>query len=296
MKRLFLLAVLCLLFTSVLVAQKTNKENSLLWEVTGNGLKKTSYLFGTYHFLSNGFVDTIPAIKTAYAASDAVAGELVIDSSIQQAMMEASLLGGTTLQKILPDTLYAKTAKWFKEEAGLDLINLDTFNPFTVMTVALAITHQKYFPNKRGEVQLDTYFQELAKKDGKKIVGLETIQMQINAIFKQLTLARQVEILNETLKEKDGLKSAIAVMNDAYTRNDLNTLHKLMYAGTYKREEMKPLLDDRNHYWMQQLPELMKDQSLFVAVGALHLVGETGLVQQLRKKGYTVTPINIKNQ
>jgi uncharacterized protein YbaP (TraB family) len=296
MKRLFLLAVLCLLFTSVLVAQKTNKENSLLWEVTGNGLKKTSYLFGTYHFLSNGFVDTIPAIKTAYAASDAVAGELVIDSSIQQAMMEASLLGGTTLQKILPDTLYAKTAKWFKEEAGLDLINLDTFNPFTVMTVALAITHQKYFPNKRGEVQLDTYFQELAKKDGKKIVGLETIQMQINAIFKQLTLARQVEILNETLKEKDGLKSAIAVMNDAYTRNDLNALHKLMYAGTYKREEMKPLLDDRNHYWMQQLPELMKDQSLFVAVGALHLVGETGLVQQLRKKGYTVTPINIKNQ
>jgi uncharacterized protein YbaP (TraB family) len=192
--------------------------------------------------------------------------------------------------------LYAKTAKWFKEEAGLDLINLDTFNPFTVMTVALAITHQKYFPNKRGEVQLDTYFQELAKKDGKKIVGLETIQMQINAIFKQLTLARQVEILNETFKEKDGLKSAIAVMNDAYTRNDLNALHKLMYAGTYKREEMKPLLDDRNHYWMQQLPELMKDQSLFVAVGALHLVGETGLVQQLRKKGYTVTPINIKNQ
>jgi len=296
MKRTLLLAFLCLLFTSVLVAQKTNKENSLLWEVTGNGLKKPSYLFGTYHFLSNGFVDTIPAIKTAYTASDAVAGELVIDSSIQQAMMEASLLGSTTLQKILPDTLYAKTAKWFKEEAGLDLINLDTFNPFTVMTVALAITHQKYFPNKRGEVQLDTYFQELAKKDGKKIVGLETIQMQINAIFKQLTLARQVEILNETFKEKDGLKSAIAVMNDAYTRNDLNALHKLMYAGTYKREEMKPLLDDRNHYWMQQLPELMKDQSLFVAVGALHLVGETGLVQQLRKKGYTVTPINIKNQ
>ena len=296
MKRLFVLAYLCLLFTSVLVAQKTNKENSLLWKVTGNGLKKPSYLFGTYHFLSNGFVDTIPAIKTAYTASDAVAGELVIDSSIQQTMMEASLLGSTTLQKILPDTLYAKTAKWFKEEAGLDLIKLDTFNPFTVMTVALAITHQKYFPNKRGEVQLDTYFQELAKKDGKKIVGLETIQMQINAIFKQLTLARQVEILNETFKKKDGLKSAIAVMNDAYTRNDLNALHKLMYAGTYKREEMKPLLDDRNHYWMQQLPELMKDQSLFVAVGALHLVGETGLVQQLRKKGYTVTPINIKNQ
>jgi uncharacterized protein YbaP (TraB family) len=163
------------------------------------------------------------------------------------------------------------------------------------MTAALAITHQKYFPNKPGEIQLDTYFQELAKKDGKKILGLETIQLQINAMFKQLTLARQVEILNETFKEKDGLKSGIAVMNNAYTSNDLDALHKLMYAETYKPEEMKPLLDDRNNYWMQQLPKLMKEQSLFVAVGALHLVGETGLVQQLRKKGYTVTPVNIKN-
>ena len=295
MKKTFLLALLCLLSTSVLVAQKTKEENSLLWKVTGNGLKKPSYLFGTYHFLSNGFVDTIPAIKKAYTASGAVVGELVIDSSIQRPMMEAFVLQGTTLQKLLPDTLYNKTSNWFKEEAGLDLIKLDALNPLTVMTAALAITHQKYFPNKPGEVQLDTYFQELAKRDGKKVLGLETIQMQINAMFKQLTLARQVEILNETFKEKDGLKSAIAVMNDAYTRNDLDALHNLMYAETYKPEEMKPLLDDRNNYWMQQVPKLMNEQPLFVAVGALHLVGETGLVQQLRKKGYTVTPVNIKD-
>jgi uncharacterized protein YbaP (TraB family) len=85
-------------------------------------------------------------------------------------------------------------------------------------------------------------------------------------------------------------------MNNAYTSNDLDALHKLMYAKTYKPEEMKPLLDNRNNNWMQQLPKLMKEQTLFVAVGALHLVGETGLVQQLRRKGYTVTSINIKDQ
>jgi uncharacterized protein YbaP (TraB family) len=180
-------------------------------------------------------------------------------------MMEASVLHGTTLQKLLPDTLYAKTSKWFKEEAGLDLIKLDQLNPLTVMITALAITHQKYFPNKPGEVQLDAYFQDLAIKDGKKILGLETIQMQINAMFKQLTLSRQVEMHNEMFKVKDGLKSGIAVMNDAYIRNDLNALLQLMYAETYRPEEMKPLLDDRNNYWMHQLPELMKEQSLFVA-------------------------------
>ena len=76
------------------------KENSLLWKVTGNSLKEPSYLFGTYHFLSNGFVDTIPAIKKAYAASDAVVGELIIDASIQRPMMEASVLQGLPARTI----------------------------------------------------------------------------------------------------------------------------------------------------------------------------------------------------
>jgi uncharacterized protein YbaP (TraB family) len=84
-------------------------------------------------------------------------------------------------------------------------------------------------------------------------------------------------------------------MNDAYTRNDLDALHQIMYAQKSRPEEIKPLLDDRNNHWMQQLPQLMKEQSLFVAVGVLHLVGETGLVQQLRSKGYTVTPVKLSN-
>lgn len=296
MKKKFLWALLCLLSSSISVAQKTQPDNSLLWKITGNGLNKPSYLFGTYHFLSNGFVDTIQAIKYAYKTTDAVVGELVIDSSIQGTMMNASILKGTTLKNLLPDTLYAKTSDWFKREAGMDLIRLDQLNPITVMTAALAITHQTYYPNKKGEVQLDTYFQNLGKNDGKKIFGLETIEIQIDAMFKPLTLLRQVEILNETFKEKDGLKTAIGVMNNAYIRNDLNALQQLMYGESYKPEEMKPLLEDRNNNWMRQLPTLMKEQSLFVAVGALHLVGKSGLVNQLRERGYTVTPVNLKNQ
>lgn len=206
------------------------------------------------------------------------------------------MLKGTTLQKVLPDTLYAKTAAWFKAEAGLDIMKLDGLNPMTVMTVVMGITKQKYFPNKQGEVQLDTYFQNLAKKDGKSVLGLENIEAQINALFKQLTLARQVELLDETFKDPGSFKTIIATMNDAYLRNDLNALHQLMYGSTYRPEEMKALLDDRNNAWMLQLPQLMKTQSLFVAIGALHLVGKSGLVQQLREKGYKVTPLNLQHR
>jgi uncharacterized protein len=66
MKRNFLLAMICLLCSAMLTAQQIKTDNSLLWKVSGNGLKKPSYLFGTCHFLSSGFVDTMQAVKNAY--------------------------------------------------------------------------------------------------------------------------------------------------------------------------------------------------------------------------------------
>ena len=84
-------------------------------------------------------------------------------------------------------------------------------------------------------------------------------------------------------------------MNTAYISQNMNELQQLMYGSSYKPEEMKILLDDRNNNWMQQLPALMNEQPIFVAVGALHLVGKTGLVNQLKAQGYTVTPVNLKN-
>jgi uncharacterized protein len=296
MKRNFLLATLCLLWSAVVTAQQNSIDNALLWKITGNGLQKPSYLFGTYHFLSNGFVDTLPAVKNAYAASDAVVGELVVDSSIQAPMMEASLLKGTTLQQELPDTLFTTINKWFTEEAGFGLAELNQVSPFAVMSFVMALTQKKYFPVKPGEIQLDTYFQQVAKKDGKKVMGLETIQMQIKALFGQMTIQRQVALLSDLFKEKDELKKMVGIMNTAYTSQNLDELQRLMYGSAYKPEETKALLDDRNNYWMQQLPALMNEQPLFVAVGALHLVGKTGLVNQLKERGYSVTPVNIKNQ
>jgi uncharacterized protein YbaP (TraB family) len=295
MKKKLYMALLCLfLATATLFAQPSKSDNALLWKVSGKGLSQPSFLFGTYHFLTNAFIDTMPAIKAAYASSKAIVGELVIDSALQPSVMQAALLNGTTLKQLLPDTLYAKAAAWFRSEAGMDLAMLNNFNPITVMTLAMAITQQKYFPNKPGEVQLDTYFQQEGKKDGKKILGLETVDVQINALYKQLTLQRQVEMLDELFKDR--LKQSIDKMNNAYISQDMDQLQKEMYNGSYKPEEIKVLLDDRNNHWVQELLGIMQQQPVFVAVGALHLVGKNGLVNQLRAQGFTVTPLNTKGE
>lgn len=293
MKKIGILALLCLFASSATFAQGKQNRTSLLWEVSGKDLVKPSYLFGTYHLLSNAFVDTMPEVKKAYAASGVVVGELVMDSTLQGPMMEAALLKGTTLKQVLPDTVYTKTTAWFAREAGMDLEKLNGLNPLSILTFAMAITQQKYYPIPAGAIQLDTYFQVLAKRDGKQVIGLETIQAQIQALYGQLSLARQTHLLYDAISKDDGLKNLAAVMNRSYTSQDLNALQQLMYGTTYRQNEIEALLDDRNNHWMKQLPKLMKQNALFVAVGALHLAGKTGLVQQLREQGYTVTPIKL---
>ena len=96
-------------------------------------------------------------------------------------------------------------------------------------------------------------------------------------------------------KEKDELKNLMSIMNNAYVSEKMDELQQLMYRNDYRPEEMKMLLDDRNDNWMATLPKLMKEQATFVAVGALHLFGQKGLIQQLKEQGYTVRPVNLKN-
>ncbi|MCW3074160.1 MAG: TraB/GumN family protein [Flaviaesturariibacter sp.] len=222
-----------------------------------------------------------------------IVGEMVMEPSLQKELLEATQLKGITLKEVLPDTLYTKVAAWFSANAGMELRQLHSFSPMVVMTVVMAVTQQKYFPNKPGEVQLDDYFQQQGRKQGKKVRGLETMEVQINALFRQMSLQRQVVLLNELFGQQS-LQEMIGVMNNAYVSQDMNKLRQLMFEGSYTPGELKVLLTDRNVAWMRQLPGLMKEHSLFVAVGALHLVGEVGLVEALRGLGYTVEPVKLR--
>ncbi len=293
MKQLFLALSYCLLVTLNVQAQPPKIQNALLWKVSGKDMQKPSYLFGTFHLLTNAFTDTIPAVLQAYRQADKVIGELVLDETPQAPMMEAAMLQGTTLKELMPPPAYANAAKWFSTEAGIELSQLDKLNPMAIMTTAMAITQQKHFPNPSGAIQLDSWFQQSAKKDGKAVAGLEDVKVQIDALFKKISYQRQTELLAEMLSDGVQLQDSMRLMYNAYLAKDLQTLEALMYRGTYSPNEIKVLLDDRNNAWLKQLPGMMQKEALFIAVGALHLTGSTGMVEGLRKMGYTVTPVHF---
>ena len=268
-------------------------ENAVLWEVSGKGLSQSSYLFGTFHLLTSDYLKTLPKVAEKLALSRTVAGEVLMDSTVMMKMLPASMMTGTTLDQLLKPEEYQLAAEYFKEVSGMDLKMLNSFKPMALQMTIIQFEWNKLNPTpyKNGPA-MDVYFQQEAKAQGKTVVGLETVEDQIRAVFDQFSLERQSEMLVESVKDKQKTREEMLKMAQCYQAQDLACLQRMLHdPDSFRPEEMKTLLDDRNAAWMKQLPDLMQTAPAFIAVGAGHLVGERGLVSLLRQRGYTVKPL-----
>ena len=144
--------------------------------------------------------------------------------------------------------------------------------------------------------QSDSYFQLVAEEKDKKVLGLETIDQQIAILFGNGSLERQTSLLVESIRKKNSMLKEMNQLNRLYKAGKLNDL-LLLSKGKGEitdmtDEEFKKMVDDRNADWISKLPNMMQKSSCFIAVGALHLPGQNGLLKLLEKKGYKVSPIS----
>jgi hypothetical protein len=268
-------------------------EDGLLWEISGKDLRAPSYLFGTYHLFTAGFVDTLPVVMKAFERCEAMAGEMIVDSSVMPQVLAAGLMQNQSLDSLLSAEEYDLVNEWFRELTGADLSLFNSATPMTVQTLLLTLYHDQLFSQPPMPV-MDLYFQELAKSSGKKLIGLEQAQDQIHALFNQFSYERQAEMLVEFVEERDSLAVEMQALAFHYRLGQLDALEKRMNAEAYSLEEIETLLIHRNHNWMLLIPDLIRSRPTFIAVGALHLPGEHGLIQLLRNKGYKVSAVPLR--
>jgi uncharacterized protein YbaP (TraB family) len=267
-------------------------DNSLFWEISGKKLTKPSYLFGTFHLMGSSYVDSLTNLLAKFNACDQLVSELIIDSTMTTKMMTAAQMKGTTLETLLDSVMYSETDRWLKELSAIDLSMLNSLNPVTVQLFITTLLQQKYFPTAPGgEVLMDSYFQQMAVRNIKKSIGLESFETQLHALYGQFSLTRQVEMLSAFVRDRENVTSELINMNRIYRNEDLHELTSLLTEETYTPGEIETLLDKRNKKWMEKLPGIMRSRQTFIAVGALHLPGPNGLVELLRKAGYVVRPI-----
>ena len=274
----------------------TGLQAQLLWKVTGNGLKQPSYLFGTHHLFSIQYFDSIPGLFKAFNKCDVVVSEMVINNidataKIRQA---AVMPDHKTIKDLLNDDEYKLVDTELKSVLKLGLKNVSMMNPSLILTMYEMEIYKK-LTGFSDTKQSDSYFQLVAAEKGKKVIGLETVDQQIEVLFGNGTLERQANVLVEAIQHKDKILSEMIQLNKLYKAGKIDELVELSKGKDniteMTEEEYAKLVDNRNAAWLKKLPAILKDASSFVAVGAMHLGGKNGLVKELQKAGYKVKAI-----
>jgi uncharacterized protein len=273
---------------------KPETQTGLLWEISGKGLKESSYLFGTYHLVGKSFLDTLPQVINQIKKVKTVVGELVMEdeASMAQKLMPLMLLKDNTLDKILSAREFAEVDSFLKIKTGMTLSMLNGLKPSAVQVTLIAFL----LPNNitPQNPALDMYFQNEAKSLKINVVGLETLEEQGAFLF-DAPIERQKELLLKTVRESERMKGDIKELFENYRRQDLKAIESAFLKNEdYTVQEMNDLLSKRNKAWVREMPELMINGPAFFAVGAGHLVGDNGLITLLRNLGYTLNPIALK--
>lgn len=281
-------------------AQPEN-EKSLLWEVSGNGLEKPSYLFGTHHLIPISFLDSVAGIHNAFENTDQTVGELDMTNMAEmqmQLMSHSQLPEGVSYNTLLSPEEFIQLDSTLKSLLNVGLDQLGSLKPSMLSNLISITFYQKHYPSISNEANIDQYFQSEAINRNRPIIGLENTEDQIYVLLNSQTIERQAEMLICMVQNPELLKEQMDELQEAYHSQDINALYELSIKETpddpcpNTEEEKNALNRDRNLKWLEKLPDIMADKPSFIAVGCLHLPGEEGLIHGLRKQGYKVEPVS----
>jgi uncharacterized protein YbaP (TraB family) len=249
----------------------------------------TSYLFGTLHLLEGGYVDTMPEVMSALHNSDAVVGELVLDSVMNGDALQ-DLLDGPPLDSLLTKSQYHLVSEAVGKYSPAPILLLNHAEPVIIYSMIMEGMYANEHPeNHTTGVPMDLFFQQEAQKNGKPVIGLENPGDQ-EQVLDSIPIPEQVEELLDLVQHpKTAMKEMDKMLAD-YRVGKITEILDDPSFGSFSPEEMASLLYDRNKKWLGTLPAILDHRHAFIAVGAGHLVGDKGLIVGLRKLGYEVNP------
>lgn len=264
----------------------------LLWQVSD--ADNHIYLLGSFHMLTEADYPLAPVVEHAFADAESLVFELspqeLGSPKLGQRMLELAMRhDGTTLQSSLPPAMWQRLADYAQRKQ----LPLAQWQSFQAWFVALAITMaEMQEAGLDSSLGLDRYFVERADKAGKPGIGLETGESQLQ-VFATMNATEQRQALQETLDKLDTFDRETRELHELWRSGDDQALYARMgreLADTYPELYRRVLLE-RNRAWMPQVQVLLDKHSrddALVVVGAMHLLGPDGLVEQLRAKGYEV--------
>ncbi|MEO6814213.1 MAG: TraB/GumN family protein [Ginsengibacter sp.] len=295
----YIIFSLCIFFMFTgCIAQKRSKliinknENTLLWQISGNGIKTPSFLFGTFHLLCKDDIHFSEQLKKAMKMSDEIYMEMDMDdpSTMLSGMLYMNMKDGKKLEDLYTPEEYKRLKDYFSDTLQMPLMLLQKAKPYFL--VALLYPRMMKCKTPAG---VEEELVKIAKVDKKEIKGLETMQFQAS-VFDSIPYEWQAQQLLKNIDSFSVYKNEFDQMLTLYKNQRMDSMQTMMAKSDFGDDKYNDLLlTSRNKNWVAQLKKIMKNESVFVAVGAGHLIGDDGLIKLLKKAGYKVKPLLNKD-
>ena len=264
-------------------------NHSLLWQISGNGLKQTSYLYGTIHVISNEDYFLGKNVKKKLEKSSELIMEMDLNNIDVASLTMLSLLdSGKTIKNYMSDSDYQMIQAFMLDSIGIKKYTFEMFyaklKPFYL--------EQLIFIKHLGE-EKESYednFKKIAEAKNIKITGLETLSEQLQ-FLEEIPLEIQLKSIIKTIKEYSAETKELDKLIQDYKSQNLDAL-----TASFQDEDSiwkEKLLDKRNSSWIPKIKNAIFQNSCFIAVGAGHLGSENGLIELLKKQGFNVEPISL---
>lgn len=279
----------------------TKNAGAILWKIEKEG-RPASYLFGTVHLTDERVTNLSPAVNAALNEAKVVALEVsdlsedATASVIAQSAPLVMFTDGRRLDTLLSNTEY-DAVKSIIGRSGMPVDLAALFKPW-IVTMILSVSDCERTKVQQGARVLDMKIAEIGKARGLEVVGLETIPAQLEALA-AVPEEQQLDMLRASLKFADRTDDLMETLVQLYIGRKITAAMPFQIAlakqaGVSDQAFVgfqEKLLVERNEKMSVVAEPLLDKGGVFIAVGALHLPGDKGLVALLRQAGYSVSPL-----
>ncbi len=282
-KLYFSILLILLGFNQTFSQQSEKLENSVLWKIEHPSLEKASYLYGTMHMLCEENFSIPSKVLKAMKSSEELILEINLQDPKELMVFQNSMATNKKISEEISPDQFQKLDSLFKSKTGADLIQVDKVGLSNVNMFLMS----KMLPCKTIK-SIETELMLIANNKEMPINSLEKAAFQMEL----LKLAYPTEFAYKQIMLFDSYKKDLLAALEAYQQENIEGAFQALGKKEYMDENATNLmLKKRNTDWVEKIPEIMKSKSVVFAVGAAHLVNDYGVINQLREKGFKLTPV-----
>jgi uncharacterized protein YbaP (TraB family) len=257
-------------------------SQSLLWKISGENTTTTSYLYGTIHIKDKRVLEFSDSVLTAFEKCDAFAIEVDLNPENLVLLSQRMILPDEqTLMDLFTEEEYQLIKTVVENIVGVDISLFNKLKPIALLSLVMNFQ----FAND-VDVSVDEYFYRKATEENKKVIGIETIEEQLEILD-----SIPNDYIIDYFKNIDSAQEDMETIIKLYQSADLNKMLKMMQKDKSMVMIRKNLLTDRNKKMTERIQPIINEQSTFIAIGAGHLPGNEGIINLLSNAGYIIKPV-----